>query len=119
MTRNHTTYTSGLTAGRLPSGRTAIRNGVPESRRYVWRDPDAGREAEVQRIVRMIRQQAAEEVALDEGYEFRREAQLAVVEEPPALIDEPEPEPDPEPPGRCGVCGYLLARCTCPGGPRS
>jgi hypothetical protein len=103
---------------------TGTRNGLPEARRYVWRDPDAAREAEVQRIVRMIRQQAAEEVALDEGYEFRREAQLAAVEEPLVLIDEqPDPEPEPvappPPAGQCERCGYLVIRCTCPGEPRS
>lgn len=105
-------------------GQTGTRNGLPEGKRYVWRDPDARREADVQRILRTIRQQAAEEVGLDDGYEFRRKAKLAAVEEPPALIDEepaPQPEPEPAPPsgGRCERCGYLVIRCSCPGGPRS
>jgi hypothetical protein len=32
----------------------------------------------------------------------------------PALIPDPQPPDD----GRCDECGYLLARCCCPGGPR-
>jgi hypothetical protein len=29
-----------------------------------------------------------------------------------------EPEPEPTEPPRCEQCGYLLTRCSCPGGPR-
>lgn len=108
-------------------GRPA-RNGIPAAVAWTYRSAtaveDAARELQVQYEVRMIQQQAAAEVfgwfPDDDSYEWRREAQLAAAEEPPALIDEPQPEPESEPPsdGRCDVCGYLLIRCSCPGGPR-
>jgi hypothetical protein len=126
----------------------APRNGLPGSKPYRYRDPDAAREAEVQAILARVRAQAAEEADPGESYEFRREALLEMAEPAPLrLVPDPEPEPavaeprprcghcgyvvarcccEPvaapvtaKPPGRCGRCGYLVTRCCCPGGPRS
>jgi hypothetical protein len=103
----------------LAHGATAAasgpRNGMPATKPYHYRDPDAGREAEVAEILARIRQQAAEELDPGEGYEFRREALLEMAEPAPLrLVPDPEPEPVvPEPKPRCGHCGYLVARCSC------
>jgi hypothetical protein len=98
----------------------APRNGGDEFRPYTWRDPDAGRQAEVERILARIRADAHDEPDVEPGYEYRRELLLAQAEEPPAVqVALPVPAPAPEPPGRREGCGYLTSRCCCPGGPRS
>ncbi len=117
--------TADQTVKGTPVGRS--RNGLPGWKPYKWRDPDADREAQVMAILEGVRARLGgpadePDPFEDVGYEWRRE-QLAELEEHPAPaaplpLPVPMPPPTREPAPRCGKCGYLTIRCSCPGGPR-
>jgi hypothetical protein len=95
-------------SARKQPGSQALPNGMPEWKPYRWRDPDAGRAAQVEAILARIRADIALEKADepgpdDMGYEWRRE-QLAELTDPPAR------EPDAE----CPICNWPVFRCSCP-----
>jgi len=85
------------------------RTGIPLSKPYAWDRSSDEREAEVRARVAAIRASLHGNDTQPDPYIDTMAAEHQ---------QEYEPEPEPTEPPRCEACGYLLTRCSCPGGPR-
>jgi hypothetical protein len=104
-----------------PDRSHATRNGLPPTRPYVYQGTGKSLRAPTEiaeRIRRGRRSAPAEPVAVPPRAPSRAQAEDRTA----ALlaIDTEIGAAPPAPPGpeRCDECGYLTARCCCPGGPR-
>jgi hypothetical protein len=101
-----------------PDRAQTTRNGLPPARPYTYQGTGCSLRAATEiadRIRRGRRSAPAEPVAAPPRAPSRAQAEARTAA---LLATGTEIGPAPPGPERCDECGYLTARCCCPGGPR-